>query len=139
VWEWYRIGVAAGVGAGAALFAAAWLARSRAGALAAAAFAIAVGIAVGFALDDWTEAVAGAVGGVLGALGSVQIVRGTLRRGGTSGGTGILVGVAGLVVAALAFVPVLGYLEAVALPALAARQRRRQPERYAGLRTLARD
>ena len=139
MWEWYRIGVAAGVGAGAALFAAAWLARSRAGALAAAAFAIAVGIAVGFALDDWTEAVAGAVGGVLGALGSVQIVRGTLRRGGTSGGTGILVGVAGLVVAALAFVPVLGYLEAVALPALAARQRRRQPERYAGLRTLARD
>jgi hypothetical protein len=139
VWEWYRFGVAAGVGAGAALFAAAWLARSRAGALAAAAIGIAVGIAVGFALDNWNEAVAGAIGGALGALGSVQIVRGTLRRGGTAGGTGILVGVAGLVVAALAFVPVLGYLEAVGLPALAARQRRRQPERYAGLRTLARD
>jgi hypothetical protein len=36
-------------------------------------------------------------------------------------------------------VPALGYLEAVALPALAARLRRRSPERYAGLRTLARD
>ena len=39
--------------------------------------------------------------------------------------------------AALAFVPVLGYLTAVALPGLAARLRRRAPERYAGLRTLA--
>jgi len=36
-------------------------------------------------------------------------------------------------------VPFLGYLEALALPALAARARRREPERYAGLRTLARD
>jgi hypothetical protein len=34
-------------------------------------------------------------------------------------------------------VPALGYLEALALPVLAARLRRRMPERYAGLRTLA--
>ncbi|MDX6442626.1 MAG: hypothetical protein QOE43_2355, partial [Gaiellaceae bacterium] len=33
----------------------------------------------------------------------------------------------------------LGYLEALALPVLAARLRRRAPERYAGLRTLAKD
>jgi hypothetical protein len=32
---------------------------------------------------------------------------------------------------------VVGYLEALALPALALRLRRRAPERYAGLRTLA--
>jgi hypothetical protein len=32
---------------------------------------------------------------------------------------------------------VLGYLEALALPAFAARLRRRSPARYAGLRTLA--
>jgi hypothetical protein len=44
-----------------------------------------------------------------------------------------------VVVAALAFVPVVGYLEALALPAFAARLRRRAPERYAGLRTLAKD
>ena len=44
---------------------------------------------------------------------------------------------AALVAAGLAFVPVAGYLEALALPAFAARLRRRQPERYAGLRTLA--
>jgi hypothetical protein len=32
-----------------------------------------------------------------------------------------------------------GYLQAVALPALAARLRRTQGERYAGLRSLAKD
>jgi cell volume regulation protein A len=99
----------------------------------------AVGVAVGFLLDDWTEALAGAIGGVLGGFGSIQIVRGALRRGGTAGGTGILVGLAGLGVAALALVPVVGYLEALALPSLGARLRRRRPERYAGLRSLARD
>ena len=41
--------------------------------------------------------------------------------------------------AALAFVPAVGYLEAVALVVLAVRARRRRPGRYAGLRSLARD
>jgi hypothetical protein len=36
-------------------------------------------------------------------------------------------------------VPLVGYLATVGLPLLAIRMRRRQPERYAGLRTLARD
>jgi hypothetical protein len=139
MWEWYRIGVATGIGAGAGLIAAGWLARTRSGAVATIVFGAAVGIAVGFAIDDWTEAVGGAIGGLFGGLGSVQLVRGTLRRGGTTGGTGILIGLAGLAVAALALVPVVGYLEALAFPALAARARRRAPERYAGLRTLARD
>jgi hypothetical protein len=139
VWEWYRIGVAAGIGAGAALVAAGWLARTRVGLLATVAVGAAVGIAAGFLLDNWTEAVGGAIGGVLGGIGSVQIVRGALRRGGTTGGTGILVGLAGLGVAALALIPVVGYLEALALPALGTRVRRRAPERYAGLRSLARD
>jgi hypothetical protein len=44
-----------------------------------------------------------------------------------------------VIVAALAFVPGLGYLEAVALPALGLRLRSRLPDRFAGLRTLARD
>ncbi len=139
MWEWYRIGVAAGIGAGAALVAAGWLARTRVGLLATVAVGAAVGIAAGFLLDNWTEAVGGAIGGVLGGIGSVQIVRGALRRGGTTGGTGILVGLAGLGVAALALIPVVGYLEALALPALGTRVRRRAPERYAGLRSLARD
>jgi hypothetical protein len=42
-----------------------------------------------------------------------------------------------VVLAGLAFVPVVGYIEAVLVPALAARARRRAGERYAGLRTLA--
>jgi hypothetical protein len=43
------------------------------------------------------------------------------------------------VLAVLAFVPLLGFVEALVLPALGARMRRREPTRYAGLRTLARD
>jgi len=139
MWEWYRIGVAAGIGAGVAVIAAAWLARTRPGALLAILIGAAGGIAVGFALGDWKEALGGAIGGLLGGLGGVPLAAGTLRRGGTVIGTGILIGLAGLVIAALALIPFLGYLEAVALPALAARARRREPERYAGLRTLARD
>ena len=46
---------------------------------------------------------------------------------------------AALVGAALAFVPIVGYLEAAAVLALGARLRRRAPETHAGLRTLARD
>jgi hypothetical protein len=81
--------------------------------------------------------VGGALGGLGGALGAVQIVRGALRRGGTTGGTAALVTGAAIVAAGLAWIPVVGYLEAAALPAVAARLRRRSPERYAGLRTLA--
>ena len=139
MWEWYRVGVAVGIGTGAALVAAGWLARTRAGALLAILIGVAVGIVVGFALDDWKDAVGGAIGGALGGLGGAPLAAGTLRRGGTTTGTGILIGLAGLGVAALALVPFLGYLEALALPAFSARASRRQPERYAGLRTLARD
>jgi hypothetical protein len=140
VWEWYRIGLAAGIGAGAGLAAAGWLGRTRAGPALAMLVGAAVGVGAGFALpDEWKDAVGGAIGGLLGGLGGASLAAGTLRRGGTTTGTGILIGVAGLGVAALAFVPFLGYLEALALPALAGRARRRQPERYAGLRTLARD
>jgi hypothetical protein len=139
MWEWYRIGVAAGIGAGAALLAAGWLARTRAGAALAVLAGAAAGVVAGVLIDDWTEALAGAVGGILGGVGSVQIVRGTLRRGGTTGGTGVLIALAGLGVAALALIPIVGYLEALALPSVAARLRRRAPERYAGLRSLARD
>ena len=76
---------------------------------------------------------------VCGALGSAPLVSGTLRRGGTRGGTALLLAVAALVGAALAFVPVVGYLEALAVPALGARLRGRAPDRHAGLRSLAKD
>ncbi len=51
----------------------------------------------------------------------------------------MIVGLAGVGVAALAFIPVVGYLEAPVIPALAVRLRRRDDGRFAGLRILARD
>jgi hypothetical protein len=133
--SWYTIGLLAGLGVAVGVFAAGLFPRLAAAALGAAA----VSVGIGFARFDWDEAVAGAVGGLLGALGATVIVTGALRRGGTRSGTAVLVGLAAVVAAGLAFVPALGYLEAVVLPALALRLRRREPERYAGLRTLARD
>src|SRR5919109_715166 len=79
------------------------------------------------------------VAGIFGAVATAEVVRGALRRGGVRGGTALLVGGAALALAAAAFIPLVGYLATLALPALAARVRRRRPERYAGLRTLARD
>jgi hypothetical protein len=139
MWEWYRIGVAAGIGTAVGVIAAAWLAGTRLGLVVAPFLAAAAGVAVGIALDDWNDAVAGAIGGLLGGIAGMPVAAGALRRGGTRAGTGILVALAGLGLAALALIPFVGYLEAVALPALAARTRRREPERYAGLRSLARD
>ena len=82
-------------------------------------------------------AIGGAVGGVLGAAGASQVVGGALRRGGTRVGTAILVAAAAVVVGVLALIPILGYLEAAAAPLVGARLRRRTPQRYAGLRSLA--
>lgn len=79
------------------------------------------------------------MGGLLGAVSSVPSVAGALRGGGTRTGVAALVALAGLVVAALALVPGLGYLEAAAAPVLAFRLRRNGGKRYAGLRILARD
>ena len=138
---WYWIGVAAGLGAAAGVLLAGAL---RVAVIAVAVLAAAAGAALGYGIDawqpgSWGDIAAGAAGGFAGALGAATIVRGALRRGGTVLGTTLIVAAAALVTAGLAWVPAVGYLEALALPALAARLRRRSPERYAGLRTLARD
>jgi len=132
---WYTIGIVAGLGCAFGILAAGVVPRYVVAILA----AVAGAVVVGFLVWDWDEAVGGVVGGVLGGLGATPVVAGALRRGGTRGGTAALVGGAALVAAGLAFVPALGYLEAVALPALGLRLRRREPDRHAGLRTLARD
>ena len=142
--SWYWIGVSVGLGVGMGVLLAGLIGAARSALVGAAVAAALAGAALGFGIDEWQpggwgNVLAGAVGGLLGLLGAAQIVRGALRRGGTRGGTAALVGGAGLLVAAAAWIPVVGYLEAVALPALGARVRRTQPERYAGLRTLARD
>jgi hypothetical protein len=132
---WYSIGILAGLGTAIGVAAAGTLRRL----IPAAVLAAAIAVAIGFAFWQWDEAVGGLVGALCGAFGSAPLVAGTLRRGGTRGGTATLLLLASLVGAALAFVPVLGYLEAVAVPALGARLRRRAPDRHAGLRSLARD
>jgi len=135
VGDWYTIGILVGLGASIGVAATGVLRRALAGLVLAASVAVAIGLVFG----QWDEAIGGAVGAACGAIGSAPLVRGTLRRGGTRGGTALLLTLAALVGAALAFVPVLGYLEAVAVPALGARLRSRAPERHAGLRSLAKD
>src|SRR5712691_11485062 len=123
--HWYWIGVCAGLGVGIGVLVVGALAATR--------------TLLGLGLGKWDEAIGGGAGGVLGTLGSAQVVAGTLRRGGTRAGAALIFGVAAIVLAALAWIPGVGYLEATIVPALAVRLRGRLPERYAGLRSLARD
>jgi hypothetical protein len=139
MWEWYRIGLCAGIGVGVGIILTGLLGATRLGLPLAALLGAAAGVGVGFGVDDWNDAVAGALGAPLGVAGAVTLVRGALRRGGTRGGTATLVAAGGLGIAALALVPFVGYAEAVLVPALGARLRRGDDERYAGLRILARD
>jgi hypothetical protein len=131
----YLIGLFAGVGAGIGVAMTGSLRRWPLGAVVAAV----VVVALSLVLSRWPEAVGGVVGAATGALGTAPLVTGTLRRGGTRGGTAALLAAAGLVVAGLALIPVVGYLEALAVPLFGLRLRRRAPDRHAGLRTLARD
>jgi hypothetical protein len=142
VGDWYPIGIAVGAGVALGVLAAGLFASSRAGAAASTLGAAFWGVIAGFVTNlwigpDWAGPLAGLVGGVLGALSASILVRGALRRGGTRGGTAFIVGSAAVALLALALVPVVGFVEAVVLPAVAVRARRRRPERYAGLRTLA--
>ena len=142
--SWYWIGVSAGLGAAVGVLFAGVAGTGRAWRITAVVVGAAVGAGLGFGMDSWQpggwgDGVAGIAGALAGGLGALQIVGGAFRRGATRAGTALLVAGAALVVAGLAWIPVVGYLEALALPALGARLRRTQPERYAGLRTLARD
>ena len=134
--EAYRIGVYLGGGAGIGVLAAGLLARSRFAVVVAVGTIVAAAIGILFFLV--VGMLVGAAGGLIGSASAAQFARGGLRRGGTRGGTALLVGGAGIALVVLALVPVVGYLEAIALPLLALRARRRAGEKYAGLRTLAR-
>jgi hypothetical protein len=133
--DWYSIGILVGLGASIGVAAVGALRRTVAGLV----VAVVVAVVLGFAFAQWDEALGGAIGAVCGALGVAPLVTGALRRGGTRGGTATLLAIASLVGAALAFIPVVGYLEALAVPILGARLRRRSPDRHAGLRVLSRD
>ena len=137
---WYWIGVATGLGVGAGIGLAALVPGKPATAAAiSAALGAAAGLGIGLVVGGWPHAIGGAIGGFLGALSAVPVVAGAVRGGGTRFGVGAIVVPAALGVAALAFVPGLGYAEAVVAPLFAHRIRRRGDRRYAGLRILAKD
>ena len=135
--SWYSIGLCLGLGLGFGLLLAGLLSVNAVGAGIAAVAGAAAGAAVGYAFSGLPETIAGGAGGLLGALSAAAVVQGALRRGATRLGLAAYLGAAGVLVLLLAFVPVAGYVMAVALPGLAFRMRGRQAARYAGLRTLA--
>jgi hypothetical protein len=143
--SWYWIGVSAGLGAAVGILVAAALDVAVRGVLVVAAIAaVLAGAAVGWAIEywqigGWEDIALGAGGALLGVAAAALTVRGAIRRGGTRVGTGTLVACGAVLVAALAWIPAVGYVIALTLLALAVLLRRARPERYAGLRTLARD
>jgi hypothetical protein len=137
--SWYWIGVCAGLGVAVGVLLAGVFAGTRIGLTVSLVLAAGLGVLIGFGLGEWDEAIGGGAGGVLGSLGAAQLAVGTLRRGGARFGTAVFFGVAALLLAGLAWIPIVGYLEAAVVPVFAARLRGRAPDRYAGLRSLARD
>jgi len=137
VGDWYTIGLCLGLGLGFGVMLAGLLSVNRVGTGAAVVAGTAVGAAIGFGISELPETIAGGAGGLVGAVSAGAVVQGALRRGATRIGLAAYLGAVGVLVLLLAFVPIAGYVAAVALPALAFRMRGRQAARYAGLRTLA--
>jgi hypothetical protein len=137
--DWYTIGLALGLGTAIGVLFAGLLSATPLGRAAAVVLAGAAGALAGAMIEDWTEIAGGAIGGLVSAVAAAIVVAGALRRGGTRGGLALIVAAIAAGLAVLAFVPVAGYLIALAVPVLALRLRRTQSERYAGLRTLAKD
>jgi hypothetical protein len=137
VGSWYTIGLCLGLGLGLSVAITGVLGANVLGIGAAAIVGAVLGGAIGLLIGETPETIAGAIGGVLGALSAAAVVVGALRRGATRFGVGAYLGALGALVCLIALVPVAGYALGVALPLLAARMRGRQAARFAGLRTLA--
>jgi hypothetical protein len=137
VGSWYTIGLSLGLGLGLSVAITGMLGANVVGIGAAAIVGAVLGGAIGLLIGSDAETIAGAVGGVIGALSAAVVVLGALRRGATRFGVGAYVGALGVLICLLALVPLAGYGLALALPMLATRLRGRQAARFAGLRTLA--
>lgn len=135
--SWYTIGLCLGLGLGLSVAITGILGANVLGIGAAAIVGAVLGGGIGVLIGETPETIAGAIGGVLGALSAAAVVVGALRRGATRFGVGAYMGALGVLVCLVALVPVAGYVLAVALPGLAARMRGRHAARFAGLRTLA--
>jgi hypothetical protein len=123
--DWYLLGLALGLGIAAGIPGLPQQEKGRGFAVAMVTF---VAVAAGVIAALWL------VWAVFATLAGVAIGVFSFRRLARAA-----VPAASLAVAALAFVPVLGYLEAVLAPLLGDRLRRRASGRYAGLRVLAKD
>ena len=122
--DWYLLGVALGLGVAAGL---PGLRRDAPGRIAFAVVplaAVAAGLIAALAVP-WA-AIAALLGVGVGVFSFRHLARGAVPA-------------AALALAALAFVPAVGYLEALVAPVLGERLRRRAASRYAGLRVLAKD
>ena len=140
---WYWIGVAAGLGAAFGVLLSG-LPFKKTHPVIDALAALLVGGLVGMSISGpnrghWSDVTAGALGCLGAFVGASVVVNGAFRRGGTALGLAILMFGLAFIVGLLAFIPGVGYAEGVLLVLLAHRLRRQQPERYAGLRTLAKD
>jgi hypothetical protein len=126
LFDWYWLGVGAGLGVAAGT-AAAWIQARGPRLLGGIAFAVAalVGIFVAFFVAAWGPAVWAAAATV------AWIALRRLNRAAFPA--------AFLAFTALAFVPIIGYVEAVTTPLVGGRLRRRAGEKHAGLRVLAKD
>ena len=136
--DWYEIGITLGLGVAAGLLLAGIVAAWRYGVLLSTLGALAIGAVAGLLIKGWIGLPGALLGALIGAVSASIVARGALRRGATTGGTAFLVGSASLFIAMLALIPLVGYVIAVVVPAVAARRARQEPERHAGLRSLAR-
>ena len=135
--SWYTIGLCLGLGLGLSVAITGILGSNVLGIGAAAIVGAVLGGAIGLLIGGTPETIAGAVGGVLGALAAAAVVVGRCDAARRGSELRAYMGALGVLVCLVALVPVAGYVLAVALPLLAARMRGRQAARFAGLRTLA--
>jgi hypothetical protein len=137
MYELWLIGIAAGVGVAIGLAAGGAFARSDRAPVVAALVALIGGGLVGWLVFDWKAGVVGAVAGALSGYGAGTFGRGAIRRGGDYAGTAAILIAAGVFAWALSLIPIVGFIEAIAIPIVGVRSRQRAGEKYAGLRTLA--
>jgi hypothetical protein len=137
VGDWYEIGITLGLGIAAGVPVAGIFAGWRFGFVASTLGALALGLLAGLLVKGWIGLPGALAGAVIGAVSASIVARGALRRGATQGGTAFIIGSAAIFIALLALIPVVGYVLAIVVPAVAARRARQEPERHAGLRTLA--
>jgi hypothetical protein len=135
--ETIAIGMALGMGLAAGVLLAGILAGWRHGLVASVLGAVGIGIVAGLLVRGWLGLPGGMVGAIIGAVSAGTVVRGALRRGATVGPVAFMLACAAIAIAFVSIIPFVGYVLAVVLPVVAYRRVRSEPDRYGGLRTLA--